>query len=176
MAVLPDMLELDHHRMQQQRRIATWQYVRHSPTLVCSKPLTCLCRIRRATLGLLFSNMHIKPTSQPIEHFIYIYLTECICNESGTQTLSSLNRTLWRALLSAGSHSPSELNSIILSRDRLAIDGVWIGNRICWTLKHHVNYTYRVLFFLLVGRYWVPRYLLVPGTAATLAYCTNPRW
>jgi hypothetical protein len=31
---------------------------------------------------------------------------------------------------------------------------------------------------LLVGRYWVPRYLLVPGTAATLAYCTNPddRW
>jgi hypothetical protein len=29
-----------------------------------------------------------------------------------------------------------------------------------------------------VGRYWVPRYLLVPGTAATLAYCTNPddRW
>jgi hypothetical protein len=27
---------------------------------------------------------------------------------------------------------------------------------------------------LLVGRYWVPRYLLVPGTAATLAYCTNP--
>jgi hypothetical protein len=31
---------------------------------------------------------------------------------------------------------------------------------------------------LLVGRYWVPRYLLVPGTVATLAYCTNPddRW
>jgi hypothetical protein len=29
-----------------------------------------------------------------------------------------------------------------------------------------------------VGRYWVPRYLLVPGTAAILAYCTNPndRW
>jgi hypothetical protein len=25
-----------------------------------------------------------------------------------------------------------------------------------------------------VGRYLVPRYLLVPGTAATLAYCTNP--
>jgi hypothetical protein len=25
-----------------------------------------------------------------------------------------------------------------------------------------------------VGRYWVPRYLLVPGTVATLAYCTNP--
>jgi hypothetical protein len=29
-----------------------------------------------------------------------------------------------------------------------------------------------------MGRYWVPRYLLVPGTAATLAYCTNldDRW
>jgi hypothetical protein len=34
------------------------------------------------------------------------------------------------------------------------------------------------LLLLLVGRYWVPRYLLVPGTAATLVYCTNPddRW
>jgi hypothetical protein len=40
-------------------------------------------------------------------------------------------------------------------------------------------------FLLLVGRHWVPRYLvqvprylLVPGTAATLAYCTNSddRW
>jgi hypothetical protein len=30
------------------------------------------------------------------------------------------------------------------------------------------------LLLLLVGRYWVPRYLLVPGSAATLAYCTNP--
>jgi hypothetical protein len=31
---------------------------------------------------------------------------------------------------------------------------------------------------LLVGRYWDPMYLLVPGTAAILAYCTNPndRW
>jgi hypothetical protein len=31
-----------------------------------------------------------------------------------------------------------------------------------------------LLLLLLVGRYWVPRYLLVPGTAATLDYCTNP--
>jgi hypothetical protein len=31
-----------------------------------------------------------------------------------------------------------------------------------------------LLLLLLVGRYWAPRYLLVPGTAATLAYCTNP--
>jgi hypothetical protein len=37
-----------------------------------------------------------------------------------------------------------------------------------------INY----LLLLLVGQYWVPRYLLVPGTAATLAYCANPddRW
>jgi hypothetical protein len=35
-----------------------------------------------------------------------------------------------------------------------------------------------LLLLLLVGRYGVPRYLLVPGTAATLACCTNPddRW
>jgi hypothetical protein len=35
------------------------------------------------------------------------------------------------------------------------------------------------MFFLLVGWDWVPRYLLKSlGTAATLAYCTNPddRW
>jgi hypothetical protein len=31
-----------------------------------------------------------------------------------------------------------------------------------------------LLLLVVVGRYWVPRYLLVPGTAATLAYCTNP--
>jgi hypothetical protein len=47
---------------------------------------------------------------------------------------------------------------------------VWLG------LLYYYYY-----FLLLVGRYWVPRYLveipsylLVPGTAATLAYCTNP--
>jgi hypothetical protein len=35
-----------------------------------------------------------------------------------------------------------------------------------------------LLLLLLVGRYSVPRYLLVPGTVAILAYCTNPddRW
>jgi hypothetical protein len=33
------------------------------------------------------------------------------------------------------------------------------------------------IFLLLVGWNWVPRYLLKSlGTAATLAYCTNPKW
>jgi hypothetical protein len=31
-----------------------------------------------------------------------------------------------------------------------------------------------IFFLLLVGQYWIPRYLLVSGTAATLAYFTNP--
>jgi hypothetical protein len=40
------------------------------------------------------------------------------------------------------------------------------------------TFDFHLLSLLLVGRYWVPRYLLLPGTAATLAYCTNPddRW
>jgi hypothetical protein len=39
-----------------------------------------------------------------------------------------------------------------------------------------------LLLLLFAGWDWVPRYLLkslgikVPGTAATLAYCTNPKW
>jgi hypothetical protein len=42
----------------------------------------------------------------------------------------------------------------------------------------HITGAEKLLLLLLVGWYWVPRYLLVPGTAATLAYCTTPddRW
>jgi hypothetical protein len=36
------------------------------------------------------------------------------------------------------------------------------------------HYYYYYYYLLLAERYWVPRYLLVPGTAATLVYCTNP--
>jgi hypothetical protein len=62
---------------------------------------------------------------------------------------------------------------------KVAFRNKWHKTIDAFFFKNAVKWSPIIFYFLLlVGRYWVPRYLSVPSTTATLAYCTNPddRW
>jgi hypothetical protein len=93
--------------------------------------------------------------------------------------LKEISHTLWvRNWMGSSARLYIMMNRNILPRARVQS---WSATPLADVLKIRI-----IVLLLLVGRYWVPRYLfkslyrylLVPGTAATLAYYTNPddRW